>query len=261
MDPILLGFLGSLFAGLATVLGTIPLLFISSISKKTEILSIGFSSGVMLAASFFSLLVPGFEYASNYFEWKLWSIFIVVFGFILGVCFIWWVDQWLTDNPIELFDRNKTENKANSLVKSLWLFIIAIAIHNFPEGMAVGVALGQGDLQFGLPLAIGIGLQNIPEGLIVAISVLALGYSRSKAFMIALFSGLVEPIGGLIGVLLVQLSNYLLPIGLGFAAGVMIFVIIHKMIPELQVKGYHNQSTMGCMIGMIIMMILDVMYS
>lgn len=261
MSPILLGFLGSLFAGLATVLGAIPLLAVSKISKKAEIISIGFSSGIMLAASFFCLLVPGFETANNYFSNQLLAISIVILGFVLGVVFIWTVDCYLSDNPIELLSKSKIKVQNKSFVASLWLFIIAITIHNFPEGMAVGIALGNGEMQFGLPLAIGIGIQNIPEGFIVAISAMSLGYGRGRAFLIALFSGLVEPVGGLVGVGLVQLSHYLLPLGLGFAAGAMLFVIIHKMLPEIQSEKYHTQSTVGFMIGMILMMILDVVFS
>ena len=258
-NPLLMGFLGSLFAGLATLLGFIPLFFISSINKKTESLGIGFSAGVMLAASFFSLLIPACEKATQCFDWKITAVSIVILGFALGIFFIWWVDLKLASDPLKLFEGGKSEN-TRSFVRSLWLFIIAITIHNFPEGMAVGLALGNGDLGFGMPLAVGIAIQNMPEGLVVALAVVALGHSRWRAFIITLISGLMEPVGGLFGVFMAQLSDFLLPMGLGFAAGAMCFVIIHKMMPEIQKAGFHEHSTFGSMVGMVVMMALEVLF-
>ncbi len=194
-NPLVVGFLGSLFAGLATLFGFIPLFFISEINKKTESLGIGFSAGVMLAASFFSLLIPACEQATSCFAWRTTAVMVVVLGFALGILFIWWVDFKLTSDPLKFFEGGSKQN-SRSFVHSLWLFIIAITIHNFPEGMAVGLALGKGDLSLGMPIAIGISLQNMPEGLVVALSVLALGHSRWRAFIITLMSGLMEPVGG-----------------------------------------------------------------
>lgn len=142
-------------------------------------------------------------------------------------------------------------------MKKIWLFIIAITIHNFPEGMAVGVGFGSGDIANGTSLAIGIGLQNMPEGLAVALPLLGLGYSRLKAIGIATLTGLVEPVGGLLGVAAVSIFHPVLPIGLAFAAGAMLFVISDEIIPETHAKGRSRQATFGIIVGFIIMMTLD----
>jgi ZIP family zinc transporter len=142
-------------------------------------------------------------------------------------------------------------------MKRIWLFIIAITIHNFPEGMAVGVGFGSGDIANGTSLAIGIGLQNMPEGLAVALPLLGLGYSRLKAIGIATLTGLVEPVGGLLGVAAVSIFHPVLPIGLAFAAGAMLFVISDEIIPETHAKGRSRLATFGIIVGFIIMMTLD----
>jgi ZIP family zinc transporter len=142
-------------------------------------------------------------------------------------------------------------------MKRIWLFIIAITIHNFPEGLAVGVGFGSGDVASGTSLAIGIGLQNMPEGLAVALPLLGLGYSRLKAIGIATLTGLVEPVGGLLGVAAVTIFHPVLPLGLAFAAGTMLFVINDEIIPETHAKGRFRLATFGIIIGFVIMMALD----
>ncbi len=145
----------------------------------------------------------------------------------------------------------------SSKMKRIWLFIIAITIHNFPEGLAVGVGFGSGDVGAGTSLAIGIGLQNMPEGLAVALPLLGLGYNKWKAVGIATATGLVEPIGGLLGVGMVTAFQPILPLGLAFAAGAMLFVISDEIIPETHSKGKSRTATFGVMIGFIIMMAMD----
>uniref|UniRef100_UPI003562309D ZIP family metal transporter n=1 Tax=Actibacterium sp. TaxID=1872125 RepID=UPI003562309D len=140
----------------------------------------------------------------------------------------------------------------------IWLFVLAITIHNFPEGMAVGVGFGGGDLTNGMSLATGIGLQNAPEGLAVAVALRGQGYGRLKAFGIALATGLIEPVGGLIGVAAVHISTDVLPWGLAFAAGAMVYIISHEIIPETHRGGHQNSATTGLVTGLILMMILDV---
>tara|TARA_A100001015_G_C15039102_1_gene738342 strand:- start:816 stop:1598 length:783 start_codon:yes stop_codon:yes gene_type:complete len=260
MELVLYGFLSSLLAGLAALIGSVPCLFLPRISEKSQSLAIGLSAGVMLAASFFSLLIPGFEVAEKISNFKVFGSLLVIAGFVVGGFFVWAVDAWFLKDPMEVIE-NHSEQEKQSFLRSMWLFITAITIHNFPEGMAVGVACGQEHLGSGLPLAIGIGIQNIPEGIIVAISSLALGYNKTKTFVICLFSSLATPLGGFFGTLLVQVSDYLMPIGLGFSAGAMLFVIIHKVIPELQKEGFHNHSTLGCFYGVIIMMGLDLIFA
>ncbi|RMG58386.1 MAG: ZIP family metal transporter, partial [Deltaproteobacteria bacterium] len=142
-------------------------------------------------------------------------------------------------------------------LKKIWLFVLAITIHNFPEGLAVGVGFGGGDMKRGLSLALGIGLQNIPEGLAVAFPLLREKYSRLKAFLIALATGLVEPVGGIIGAGAVSVAKPVLPFGLAFAAGCMLSVISSEVIPETHTHGYEKEATLGVVVGFVVMMLLD----
>ncbi|MBF2077710.1 MAG: ZIP family metal transporter [Synechococcales cyanobacterium T60_A2020_003] len=143
-------------------------------------------------------------------------------------------------------------------VKRIWLFVIAIALHNFPEGLAVGVGFGSGDVASGMALALGIGLQNIPEGLVVALSLRELGYSIATAIGVATLTGLVEPIGGVLGAGVVSIAAPLLPWGMAFAAGAMLFVIVDEIIPEVDHKGLAQEGTLGAVVGFVIMMVLDI---
>ena len=159
--------------------------------------------------------------------------------------------------PHEHFKTGREGPKAASL-RRVWLFIIAITIHNFPEGLAVGVGFGAGGFDGGMPLAIGIGLQNAPEGLAVAISLLGEGYGKVRAWGIAALTGIVEPLGGLIGAGVITMSQPLLPWGLAFAAGAMLYVISHEIIPETHRSGHQNKATLGLSIGLVAMPFLDV---
>jgi len=149
------------------------------------------------------------------------------------------------------------EGKVNKRLAATWLFIIAITIHNFPEGLAVGVSYGNGDVSGGTVVAIAIGLQNIPEGTAVAMPLLREGYSKKKAFMIASLTGLVEPLGAVIGVAAVSTAQFFLGFGMAFAAGAMIFVVVDEIIPETHGKEYARLITYGVIIGFVIMMFLD----
>ena len=153
------------------------------------------------------------------------------------------------------------ENKDPKLIRMGLFTALAIGIHNFPEGMAVGVGFGGGNLPNGISLAIGIGLQNIPEGLVVALALLTHNYSRKRAFLIALSTGLVEPIGGLLGAGVVTVFLPILPWGLAFAAGAMLFVISDEIIPECHRKGFAKQATFGLIVGFVVMLFLDVTLS
>ena len=159
--------------------------------------------------------------------------------------------------PHEHF-RTGREGPAAASLRRVWLFVIAITIHNFPEGLAVGVGFGAHGLEGGLPLALGIGLQNAPEGLAVAVALLGEGYAKGRAWGIAALTGLVEPVGGLLGAGVVALSEPLLPWGLAFAAGAMLFVISHEIIPETHRNGHQNKATLGLAVGLVIMLFLDV---
>jgi len=250
MSPISLGIIASTLAGLATGVGALPALFFRDVPDKILNTMLGGAAGVMLAATSFSLIVPGIEYGNQ--VWPGLGVYVVVFGMLFGAVFLDRIDKWL---PHEHFIKGP-EGPSSSL-KRIWLFVIAITIHNFPEGLAVGVGFGTGDIGAGTSLAIGIGLQNMPEGLAVALPLIGLGYTRWQAIGIATLTGLVEPLGGVLGVAAVTFFHPILPFGLAFAAGAMLFVISDEIIPETHSKGKSRLATFGVMVGFVIMMALD----
>ena len=257
MGPVALGFLASLAAGLVTALGAIPVLFGRSVSRRLNDVSLGFAAGVMLAASFFSLIIPGLEAARVLYGNGLLPAFIAVTGVLMGGGFVALLNETV---PHEHFFQGR-EGPARAELARIWLFVFAITIHNLPEGLAVGVGFAGGDFEKGTILATGIGLQNAPEGLAVALALVSIGYSRGYAFAVASLTGLVEPVAGLLGAWAVSLSQLLLPWAMSFAAGAMIYVISHEIIPETHRHGYQNASTLGLMIGLAAMMFLDVTFS
>jgi zinc transporter, ZIP family len=250
---IALGFLASLLAGFCTAVGALPVLVAWQISPRRQDIMLGFAAGVMLAASAFSLIVPGLDIAGERYG-EFTAALVVSGGMMLGAVSLWLVNASV---PHEHFILGR-EGGGSSSLRRIWLFVIAITLHNFPEGMAVGVGYGAGDVGRANALAIGIGLQNVPEGLAVAVALVGQGYPRWQAFVVALITGLVEPIGGLLGVTAVTIAQPLLPWGLAFAAGAMIFVISSEIIPETHRKGAKIQSTFSLMIGFVVMMTLDV---
>ena len=247
---VVIGFFASIMAGLATGIGALPALFFKDISKNLFNSMLGAAAGVMLAATAFSLLVPGLAYGNLIWPGK--GIYIVSLGMMIGAVFLHYADRQL---PHVHFD-SISETHLTSL-KKVWLFIIAITIHNFPEGMSVGVSFGSGEMKNGLVLAIAIALQNIPEGLAVALPLVGLGYNKWRAVGIATLTGLVEPVGGLLGITMVTVFEPILPIAMGFAAGAMLFVISEEIIPETHSDGRSRYATFALMIGCIIMMTLD----
>jgi len=242
---ILLGFVGSLAAGLATGVGALPVLFVKRPSKRHLDLMLGFAAGVMLAASVFSLLIPAIDAG---------GVWVALGGLLLGAATLHLIDRSV---PHEHFVRG--HEGPSSRLRKIWLFVLAITIHNFPEGLAVGVGFGGGALGPAIALAIGIGLQNMPEGLAVALPLAGEGYSRGRALAYATLTGLVEPIGGVLGASLMLIARPLLPWGLAFAAGAMIFVISDEIIPESHRSGHERLATFGVMIGFSVMMLLDVL--
>ena len=250
MSLVATGLIASLLAGLATGVGALPALFFKSVPDRLMSTLLGGAAGVMLAATSFSLIVPGIEHGNLL--WPGYGVYVVAISLFGGAICLDIVDRLL---PHEHFILG--HEGPSSKMKKIWLFIIAITIHNFPEGLAVGVGFGSGDIANGTSLAIGIGLQNMPEGLAVALPLLGLGYSRLKAIGIATLTGLVEPVGGLLGVAAVSIFHPVLPIGLAFAAGAMLFVISDEIIPETHAKGRSRLATFGIIVGFIIMMTLD----
>ena len=254
MNPIEIGVLASLAAGLATGLGATPVFVTQGLSERIQGIMLGFGGGVMLAATAFSLIVPGTDAAISLGFSTPNAAGLMVAGMLLGGMFLWLANTFF---PHEHFFKGKEGSLSNNLQR-IWLFVIAITLHNFPEGLAVGVGFGAGDIHNGTALAAGIGLQNLPEGLVVALALKALQYSALSAFGVSLLTGLVEPLGGLIGAGTVQVAQFILPWGMAFAAGAMLFVICDEIIPETSRKGYEQEGTLGIMIGFVVMMFLDI---
>jgi len=247
MEMIQVGFIASLVAGLATGAGALPVLFTKRISDSLLDILLGFAAGVMLAATAFSLLVPAIS---------LGGPWIAAAGLLIGALTLHFLDR-----SVPHFHPVAGAEGPTSKLPRVWLMIIAITIHNFPEGLAVGVSFGRGDVARGFVIATAIGLQNMPEGLAVALPLLRERYSRKRALGYATLTGLVEPLGGLLGVALVSMSHSILPCGLAFAAGAMLFVVIDEMIPESHRKGFGREATFGLIGGFVLMMLLDCLFT
>ena len=237
-----------------TAVGAVPVLFGRVPSSAMRDLLLGFAAGVMLAASFFSLIIPALDAAGAQFQTDAAPAAIVSVAILIGMGAVALLNERL---PHEHFQTGP-EGPASASLRRIWLFIIAIAIHNFPEGLAVGVGFGAEGFSGGLPLALGIGLQNAPEGLAVAVALLGEGYGKGRAWTIAALTGLAEPLGGLLGAGIVTLSQPLLPWGLAFAAGAMLYVISHEIIPETHRRGHQKRATLGLSVGLVVMLFLDV---
>jgi ZIP family zinc transporter len=251
-ERVVIGFFASILAGLATGVGALPALFFKDISERLFSSLLGAAAGVMLAATAFSLLVPGMAAGAQVWPDSHQGLLAVSLGMMIGAGFLHFADKNLPHLDLDTVPDHHIDS-----LKKIGLFIIAITIHNFPEGMSVGVSFGSGDLKNGVVLAIAIALQNIPEGLAVALPLVGLGYNKWKAVGIATLTGLVEPIGGLLGVTMVTLFTPILPIAMGFAAGAMLFVISEEIIPETHAKGRSRYATFSLMLGFIVMMMLD----
>jgi ZIP family zinc transporter len=246
---IAIGSLSSILAGLATGVGALPVLFYKQITHKTLNTMLGAAAGVMLAATAFSLIVPGIQVGNQL--WPGYGVYVVAAGIMVGAGFLVLADQWLP------YEKYLQPGESFDSLRKVWLFIAAVSLHNLPEGGAVGVSFGAGDWHNGVALATAVALQNIPEGLAVAMPLVALGYRREQAVLIATLTGLIEPIGGVLGVIMASAFLPLMPIGMAFAAGAMLFVISDDIIPETQSRGKARYATFAMMGGFILMMILD----
>lgn len=270
LNPVMQAFIAGLFTWFCTIFGSAFVFFFKQVNQKLLDSMMGFAAGVMIAASFWSLLEPSLEFGKqNQSEWY-WMPTLI--GFLAGGIFLRVIDYIVPhlhlSKPIEEAEGMQPRR---GLSKSMLLFL-AITIHNIPEGLAVGVAFGAiatlGSNADTLPLtlsaiglAIGMGLQNVPEGSALSMPLRAEGQSRMKAFAYGSFSAIVEPIGAVIGALFVISMTSILPYALAFAAGAMIFVVVEELIPESQSNGNTDLATLSLMIGFSLMMILDVAFS
>ena len=245
--------MGGSAAAVATGVGTLPILLAWQPPQRVHDAMLGFGAGVMLAACAFSLIVPGLEAAAELGAGSWGASATVAAGILLGAASLLLIDRML---PHEHFIKG-VEGSRSRLLKRVWLFVIAIALHNVPEGLAIGVSFAGGSVEAARALAIGISLQDIPEGLVVALAMRTVGYGRAVSVGVAVFSGLIEPLMAMLGALVVGVSAALLPWGLAAAAGAMLFVISHEIIPESHRQGHESWATGGLMIGFVLMMMLD----
>ncbi|WP_114417991.1 ZIP family metal transporter [Marinospirillum perlucidum] len=255
LSTLQLGVLASLIAGLFTALGALPIFFIQQLNKSLEDSLLGFGAGVMLAATAFELVLPAQQQAEALFASDLVTLAMLGGGLALGGGLLYLLHQHL---PHRHFMGGPDTPASVEKIKGIWLFVFAIGLHNLPEGLAVGAGFGGDNLTAGLALAIGIGLQNLPEGLIVALALLSLGHNKAVAFAVSLLTGLVQPLGGLLGAWLVSLVDLLLPFVLSLAAGAMLFVISHEIIPESHRLDNKSQATLGVLLGFIVMLGIDI---
>ena len=248
-----LAILGGIAGFVTTSIGALPALFLKNLPQRIEDSILGMAAGMMLAASAFSLLLPGLSAAGELLGHKGLGGGVVVIGMALGVLLMLGLDEF---TPHE-HEKTGPCGPGYESCSRIWLFVFAIAIHNLPEGMAIGVSFSQGAMAVGLPLTTAIALQDIPEGLAVALALRGAGFSPLTAVSTAAASGLLEPIGALLGVGLSTGFPLAYPIGLGLAAGAMIFVVSHEVIPETHRNGHQTPATLGLMLGFALMMVLD----
>lgn len=261
-NPTLQAFLGTLFTWFITALGAGMVFFFKTINRRILDGMLGFAAGVMIAASYWSLLAPAIAMseASGEPPWRAPLI-----GFLAGGAFLWVADKLMPH--LHAFPRggDSQPEGLHTRLRRTSLLVLAVTLHNIPEGLAVGVAFGAiaadipgASLGGAVALAIGIGIQNFPEGAAVSVPLRREGLSRMRAFLYGQASGIVEPIAGVIGALAVLFIQPLLPYALAFAAGAMIYVVVEEIIPEAQQSHDSDMATIGAMLGFAVMMTLDV---
>lgn len=244
-------FYAGMAAAFATAAGALPALFSRKLSARLNAAMLGFGGGVMLAASIFSLILPAMDLFAQ--SNGSSSSLQVALGILGGALLMLLLERMV---PHEHFIKGTEGQQAKALKRS-WLFVLAIILHNIPEGLAIGAAYAGGDATGASALATGIAVQDIPEGFVVAMALLAVGYRRRVALAVGMLSGLTEPIMAVIGAVLLGMSPAMLPWGLALAAGAMLFVISHEIIPESHRMGHELSATNGLMLGFVVMMILD----
>ncbi len=260
LNPVTQALVATLFTWFLTAMGAAIVFFFRSINRKVLDGMLGFAAGVMIAASYWSLLAPAIEMAE---EGDLPAWIPATVGFLMGGFFLYLIDKILPHLHLG-FPLKEAEGIKTSWHRSI-LLVLAITLHNIPEGLAVGVAFGalasdlpSATLAGAIALALGIGIQNFPEGTAVAVPLRREGLTRLKSFWYGQLSGVVEPIAGVLGAFAVILVKPILPYALAFAAGAMIYVVVEELIPESQLEKNTDVATMGAMAGFAVMMTLDV---
>ncbi|MBQ3016099.1 MAG: ZIP family metal transporter [Clostridia bacterium] len=247
MEIVLLTALG---VGGATVIGAVIGFLFKNISHKFSDIVLSFAAGIMLSAAVLGLILPSLEYGGKY------GILITVLGISVGAVSMKLIDM-LVPHLHKLSGSDIEEHGRNKSIDKVLLFVLAIAIHNFPEGIAAGVGFGAGNNAEAFLIAGGIALQNIPEGMVIIAPMLATGMKPKKTFLIAALTGVVEVIGTLIGFFAVSIATFILPFALSFAGGTMLYVISDEMIPETHSHGAESGATFSLIIGFCLMLIFD----
>ncbi|MCI5682202.1 MAG: ZIP family metal transporter [Eubacteriales bacterium] len=237
--------------GGATVIGALIGFAFKKISHKFSDIILGFAAGVMLAAAVLGLIIPSIERGGKF------SVLVTVVGIFCGALCLNVIDRLVPHLHKLAGTDSETHPHGNSAVDKVMLFVLAIAIHNFPEGIAAGIGFGSGNTAEALTVAGGIALQNIPEGMVVIAPMLAAGISRKRTLLIALSTGLIEVVGTLVGYLAVRISTVILPFALAFAGGTMLYIISDEMIPETHSHGCERGATYALLVGFCLMLAVD----
>jgi ZIP family zinc transporter len=247
LSPVALAALGGIGTWLLTVIGTLPVLVFREVPRRAMDAMMGAAGGIMVAAACWSLLVPALD---------LGGVRTALPGLLVGAGALWALDQLIPHLHPEFPTEARTEGPRVAWRRAT-LLMAAITLHNLPEGLAVGLGFGTGDVAGGFALALGIGLQNIPEGLAIALPLRRDGMSRGRAFMYGQLSAVVEPIAAVAGAWLVTVASGALPFGLAFAAGAMLYVVVEELLPETTRSGNVDVATVGFVVGFALMMALD----
>lgn len=242
---------------IATTLGAVPGVFVSALPQKIEDALLGFSAGMMVAASVYSLLLPALKTAQPLLQLPILAGLLVAFGMALGVFLMLGMEVFTPHQHLISGRFGIGHQRLNRML----LFTFAIAIHNLPEGMAVGAGFSTADLQVGLPISIAIGLQDLPEGLAVMLALRRTGFSAMASLGVAAFTGFLEFLGAILGLTVSSGLPLAYPLGLSFSAGAMLFVVFHEVVPETHRFGHQTASTIGLLIGFALMMVLDTMFT
>jgi ZIP family zinc transporter len=256
--PVYHALVGGLWAAAATAVGTLPVLLAQSFSARTYDAALGLGGGIMLAATSFSLVLPAIAASKGAGATPMAASLMVGGGILIGMLIVMALERLVRSDNVLGKGTSGTggTSDANTLIRA-WLFVGAVAIHNIPEGMAIGVGYAGVDLSKANALTTGIAIQDIPEGMVVAMALRVAGYGRLFSAALGTLSGVVEPIGAVIGAMMIEASAALLPWGLAGAAGAMLYVICHDVVPEAQRRGNYGTASFSLVIGFIIMMVLD----